>query len=368
MAVESSSTFRPKYRVIYEKIRTQIVNGEYTPGQTLPTQQSLVAHYGASLSTVRQSLAELVNEGLVRPKPGSGFFVQDKDTAQKATNGVMSSNFLYVAYYTYTNVFDQKLSSDSLVLAGISSVSHGDKLIKAICHMNCEPDEMTYRMMAEEVAKCSGAICTPGFKPELLRQHCDPSRIVMLGHGIPNEEISDFHHVTIDADVAGYMAAQMLLLKGHRHIALQTATTITDYYACVEGGAARALAEAGVEFSAKFCIDPTMDHLAQEKLVYEPMVAARNVTAILAIGDHSACRIVLHINQTGRRVPEDVSVVCVGGLHQQQLMVPGLSRVNIGYEQQGAAAAKILVDRHSERPVHRTLGVVVEPGSTIASR
>ena len=367
MAVESSSTFRPKYRVICEKIRTQIINGEYTPGQTLPSQQSLMNHFGASLSTVRQSLSELANEGLVRPEHGRGFFVQEKKTAQAATNGLTSPNFTYVAYYTHKTYFAQQYSSDNEVLAGISSVSSDGKPLKAICHMGCEPDEDAYRTMAAEIASCSGAICTPGFKPEQLRRHCDPSRIAILGHGIPGEDISDFHQVTIDADCAGYMAVQMLLLQGHRNIALLTADSFTDYYPCVERGFYRALAEAGVECDAKFFIDQSKDYLTQEKPIYDQIVANHSITAVLSIGDYFACRLIRYLNLAGRRVPEDISLVSVGGIHRRLLMVPELSRVNIGYEQQGAAAARLLAEHRPGRPlIHSTLGVSIEAGRTIA--
>jgi len=70
--------FKPKYKIVAEDLRSQIASGRHKEGEQLPSIQQLVRTYGVSLSTVRQSLQELSNEGLIRAEHGRGVFVNDR--------------------------------------------------------------------------------------------------------------------------------------------------------------------------------------------------------------------------------------------------------------------------------------------------
>lgn len=67
----------PMYRRIADDLRRQIVSGELTAGEQLPTQMELVERYGVARMTVRQAIRELVNEGLVVSRRPQGLFVRD---------------------------------------------------------------------------------------------------------------------------------------------------------------------------------------------------------------------------------------------------------------------------------------------------
>jgi GntR family transcriptional regulator len=66
-----------KYRRIADDLRTGIQQGEYSPGETLPGENDLMARYNVARMTVRQALAELQREGLTVARRGSGVFVND---------------------------------------------------------------------------------------------------------------------------------------------------------------------------------------------------------------------------------------------------------------------------------------------------
>ncbi|MFM7024992.1 MAG: FadR/GntR family transcriptional regulator [Limnohabitans sp.] len=61
----SSSRSVPAYRVVCDHLRQRIVGGEITPGQALPIEADLSAHYGVHRSTVREALRQLEQDGLV---------------------------------------------------------------------------------------------------------------------------------------------------------------------------------------------------------------------------------------------------------------------------------------------------------------
>ncbi|OEV11948.1 GntR family transcriptional regulator [Streptomyces nanshensis] len=64
------------YERIAEDFRHPIRAGELRPGDKLPTEAWLAAHYKKGLPTVRQALAQLEAEGLVEKKHGRGTFVR----------------------------------------------------------------------------------------------------------------------------------------------------------------------------------------------------------------------------------------------------------------------------------------------------
>ncbi|MEO1637501.1 MAG: GntR family transcriptional regulator, partial [Cyanobacteria bacterium J06631_9] len=65
----------PLHVSISEKLRQQISSGDYSPGEKLPSEHQLMKTFGVSRITVRQAVANLVSQGLVRSHQGKGVFV-----------------------------------------------------------------------------------------------------------------------------------------------------------------------------------------------------------------------------------------------------------------------------------------------------
>ncbi|MDH5503443.1 MAG: GntR family transcriptional regulator [Acidimicrobiia bacterium] len=65
----------PKYQVIADRIRSEILNGTLSPLDQLPTEHEMSEIYGVSRGTIRTALGELSAEGLVRSAQGSGSYV-----------------------------------------------------------------------------------------------------------------------------------------------------------------------------------------------------------------------------------------------------------------------------------------------------
>jgi GntR family transcriptional regulator len=72
---EAGGRSTPKYEQIRDDLATAIRQGDYRPGEALPSQRDLSASYGVTLMTLRQALRLLSDEGLVVQQPGRGTFV-----------------------------------------------------------------------------------------------------------------------------------------------------------------------------------------------------------------------------------------------------------------------------------------------------
>ena len=65
----------PLYVKIREALRTEIARGLLTRGEKLPSEEELATKYGVSRMTVRQGIADLIDEGLLYRRHGVGTFV-----------------------------------------------------------------------------------------------------------------------------------------------------------------------------------------------------------------------------------------------------------------------------------------------------
>jgi DNA-binding GntR family transcriptional regulator len=62
----------PRYLLVAQLMRQEIMSGRYRPGDMLPSEHALMSVYGVSQSTVRAALAVLREEGLVVTRKSAG--------------------------------------------------------------------------------------------------------------------------------------------------------------------------------------------------------------------------------------------------------------------------------------------------------
>lgn len=65
----------PVWQAIATRLRAELSEGQYRPGDRLPTEAALAERFGVNRHTVRHALSHLVEDGLVRTRRGAGAFV-----------------------------------------------------------------------------------------------------------------------------------------------------------------------------------------------------------------------------------------------------------------------------------------------------
>ena len=65
-----------KYQKIASDLRNAITSGQYLPGAQLALEKEMCQQYGVSRITIKRAVDELVNQGLVVKRRGSGTFVK----------------------------------------------------------------------------------------------------------------------------------------------------------------------------------------------------------------------------------------------------------------------------------------------------
>jgi GntR family transcriptional regulator len=77
VAIDTTSD-RPVFKQIADRLRAAIEDGELEPGARLPSEQELIEVHGVARGTIRQAVNLLRSEGLVRTEHGRGTFVRDR--------------------------------------------------------------------------------------------------------------------------------------------------------------------------------------------------------------------------------------------------------------------------------------------------
>jgi GntR family transcriptional regulator len=72
----------PLYKQLVDVLRRLIEDGKIKPDQPIPSERSLCKKYRISRITVRQSIGELITEGLLYKKQGKGTYVSPKKVNQ----------------------------------------------------------------------------------------------------------------------------------------------------------------------------------------------------------------------------------------------------------------------------------------------
>ncbi|MGG6284574.1 GntR family transcriptional regulator [Leptolyngbya sp. AN03gr2] len=77
----------PLHSMISKELRDRMINGQYKPGDQLPSEHQLMSEFEVSRITARRAIANLMQQGLVTVQQGKGVFVADH---QKVTHRLSS--------------------------------------------------------------------------------------------------------------------------------------------------------------------------------------------------------------------------------------------------------------------------------------
>lgn len=71
-------SYVPLYLQIAQDLRRRIASGELRPGSRLAAERDLAHEYGVGVDTIRDALAQLRSEGLIRTIPRAGSYVREQ--------------------------------------------------------------------------------------------------------------------------------------------------------------------------------------------------------------------------------------------------------------------------------------------------
>ena len=104
----------PVYYQIKQTLKGWIVNGEFNPGDKIPSEHELADRFSVSRLTVRQAISQLVQEGFLISKRGEGTFVTNNQNLINSFS-LEFSGFMDDLFYQVSNVETKSVTLNRMV-------------------------------------------------------------------------------------------------------------------------------------------------------------------------------------------------------------------------------------------------------------
>jgi|GEM_PF-3253856 DNA-binding LacI/PurR family transcriptional regulator len=223
-----------KYLQVRDIIHAKIQSHEYAPGSPIPSESELVNMFGVARMTVRQALAELEREGMLRREQGRGTFVESPRCD--------SSRIVVLMPGRQTRMITD--SSLYKLMVGAMEEAHELNL-----ELSCFPLAL-YRQETQQNSDCNYIFPWPSdentdFLYELAGQGKNVVVINRIFRDKPNVT-----YFSTDHYLSGKMATAKMLARGHRKIGLVTMPAQDVRFRA--DGYRDAMAEAGLEVKPEY--------------------------------------------------------------------------------------------------------------------
>lgn len=311
---------------------------EMVPDTRLESRPSLCKRLETTRTTLDRAIAELVGEGYLYSRDGSGTYVNDLRRGHMSEVNVESWGVIV------PNVMESIYSS---IIRGIEQYTAQLNINVIMCNSDGDTDKQKRYIKRLTISKVSGLIIVPticknafdGY--QLFKQLIDAKiPFVFCNRGVDGVEVPV---ITSNDFYGGYIATRHLIDKGYKRIAfLSQIRYKTSSERCQ--GYITALMEAGIPIERKLIV------LEEKRRVNQPgfysmeqfFEAEKDVDAVFCFNDSLARGVWASVEKHGKRIPEDIGVIGYDNSPLCEMLNPKLTSVSYQSTQIGTKAAEIL--------------------------
>jgi len=304
---ECKTSHWPIYKLIYEDLRKRVLNGEFGLGERLPTESKLMAQHSASRTTVIRALRDLVHDGLLERRRGSGTYVRKPTSIEHSLFGFCplfvenGNNLPYVEGRIHQHMAD--LATQHNATLALQCLIDGERDLK---------DRMlasARQLLSKDV---SGVLYYAAELPPeqmyLNREVVDIFTeagipVILIDRDIvPYPGRSEFSRIGYDNRRGGFLLAEHLIVLGCKRIAFvgipEVSTAVADRLA----GYCEALSAYGI------AEDEGLIHLTDEisEQFCRKLIKNSNPDAIVCKSDLFAARLSQRLTDLGLQIGKDI--------------------------------------------------------------
>jgi GntR family transcriptional regulator len=143
-----------RYLRLYRVLSQALAEGQFRPGEPLPSEPRLMQVYGISRSTVRRALARLEAEGRIERKRGSGTFARQHKRQTETFRDfsrVLDGMTGRAAAATSRTIASRHLEAPAFLLDGQPGLGATVLLIRRIRYVGREPVALESAYLPEEI-------------------------------------------------------------------------------------------------------------------------------------------------------------------------------------------------------------------------
>lgn len=151
--------------------------------------------------------------------------------------------------------------------------------------------------------------------------------------------------ILVDNSIGGYKATKYLLELGHKRIACIAGPSRITPSAQRVGGYKKALEEAKIPFDADLVVDGDFRYESGNKAMRKLLALPEPPTAVFACNDMMALGAFQAINDSGLKIPDDISVVGFDNVPFSQAVYPTLTTMAQPIYEMADAIVDMLIER-----------------------
>lgn len=319
-----------KHRLICETIKTDILNGTYTPGTRIPPETELTRRFQASRMTVNRAIRELQMAGYVRRIRGSGTYVLARKVSEALLLAIM------IPGLPDAGIYHRLIRSIEE-----TAFSLGYSVILCNADFSFEKARSYVREMVNH--HISGILFSPIFTEESTEKCMKENREIarlMVENRIPflciDSTLEGFEpqsFVVPDNEEAACQLVSQAISRGHKRCLLVHSILNSSARLRIQG-ARKAMGENGYN-SGHVRLKPLSGFLSLKPGQLEKTIR-EGVSLIYAMDDLIALQIMNRLKDLDIRVPEDVSLISHDDLEFAEGI--GLTTVHQDLEKEGQEA------------------------------
>lgn len=329
----------PKYFVLMEQLKNDMLSGKIKPGDKLPSENELSGQYLISRHTVRKALSILANDGFIGAEHGKGTYCLERKIAKRDSRNVAVVT-TYISDYIFPRLIqgiDRVLTENgySIMLKNTGNSQRNEG--------KCLDDILTKNI--------EGLIIEPS-KSEIYSQNLnkykmiDQLKIPYVFIQGTYMELKDKPSITLDDVAGGCIVTEHLIKLNHKKIA--GIFKVDDAQGnSRHKGYVKALKNAGIDYDPDLVVwfhteDKDVKPAAAVK---EMMDKGIEFDSVVCYNDQIALEVIRLLNKREIKVPEDVSIT---GYDNSFIALNGpvkLTTVSHPKERMGEMAAELLLEK-----------------------
>ena len=345
-----------QYRMIADKILTDIRKEVLLPGMNVPSSRDLSRIYSVSQITAVHALNFLAKRGVLLHKPGSNYTVSRKMENAGNQYQFLTLLFRYITADTpefYGNRIIAGITREaaSSSIASLLSANAAKTIFMNKNHMNKSDFTSTIEEAMMLPKQNIGFIADYFIPDEILEEISSQTKlpVVVIGRA---SRLPNIHSVVMEALPAYHTMLDILKRMGYNAFICCEDIHPARYEANQQHQFYQKLAE---QENALNIVDFNQVPLVQEKGLLRDALAKfpGQRIAILASSDYIARNIILLLEELDLKVPEQIGVVSFYGTRIATDFSPKLSSISIRPEDLGKVAADLLISRDTKYRVHK---------------
>jgi len=331
------------YRQLADIIAKHIEEGQYQPGERLPSMDTFATKYAVNKVTVRRAFNELANRGLIYSVPAQGTYVAERPTqtgraraeGELLTIGLIS----HVLVPGNTGLYHMEIIEG--IRAELSRVN-GSLVILPVRYV--EPQIKILNMVLQ--SNLDGAIYLGGFDPTALSTMIEQGPpAALLDYQLRSVPVDT---VIVDNRAGGYQAVEHLISLGHRILAVVTGETDRPVSQERLSGVYEALDHFDIPHSQVTVIPGDFQREGGYEAMKKILKMEDRPTAVFFMNDEMAAGGIQAVyTESPLKVPDDISIVGFDDTSWATATQPPLTTIRVDKGLMGSIAVQRIVQRIS---------------------